>query len=295
MTGYGRSLINAARGLINSVNQRDTKELEEFYKEEVPDVMVMENQFTDDIESHLARSTNFNMAPDPPSVLNWVLKNFPENLPDMEEGSVVHIPVKIAGGLMQESLEPVGPNESVIICHVELHLTSLSRAGRLIAVVGERREEGVMVRASANGIEASRPLLVTSGEPFDRFLAGRHWLNGLVDESCEPTDDMVFWFRSLRGILTLIDAAHVFSTSERWTIYRCLLDHCSTHYLIPTDLSDKILRWERAKHSPLRLDADLKISTHETDLDLEGTLFVVYFTPNHVAGSSFVDIKDSNV
>lgn len=285
MTQVVGGLYDATRRLINRVHAADEKEVEEFYRVEVPDEESVEAQFTEDIEIHIRDTTNFLQSPDQPSVLNWVLQEFPKSLTEDTGGRTVVIPIKMTNGTVEESLERVLPEETAVtVCHVELGITQLNQSARVKAVIGKLVTDlGVMVRMGPQGFESSRPLLTTSGKSMDSFLAGHTWTRPLVDETCEPEDDMVFWHRDLRGLLTLIDCAHISPYEQRWGIYRCILDHCASHYLLPTELSDKLIKWHEVKYAPINLNTDLSLTTKEKELNLEGSLFVVYFggKPTH--------------
>jgi hypothetical protein len=281
------SVFSGTRRFINKLTAADRAEAREFYPElqegEIPDGNALELQFIDEIEDKLADVSSFTEMPDPVSILPWVLESFPP-LPDLPLADVLHVPIRMEDGEVLENLQaPVNP---VLVCHIELHLQQLNRAGRI--AFGDDNGK-VTVRVGRGGPECSRPLVCTQGELLDRFLAGRCWERGLVDEDKECDDGMVAWHHDLRSLLIMLSCAHVSRQEQRWGIYRCILDHTGTHYCLPRDLSERLLAWNAKKYAQISLSNDLRVTTTDRQLAFQGSFFVVYFDPQRpqVHRSSF--------
>lgn len=295
MSGVVGGLLSATRRLVDMVKVFDEKQDAESNPIRAPpNMQAVEGEFIEAIEWHIAKPTNFLQAPAPKSILKWVLANFPEALRDMESGYLVNIPIQIVNGQVQENLDSVGPVHSVIVSHLEIKIATLNKAGRVKAIVGNMNTDlGVMLRMGPNGLEPSRPLITTSGELLDRYLVGRTWSRDLVDEFNEEGEEseMEYWHRDLRSLMILIDCAHISTGEQRWSIYRCIIDHTGTHYLIQKDLSKILLEWQRVKYAPINLNTELSLSTEDPALCLKGFLMVVYFSPvPRVLESTCVDV-----
>lgn len=214
------------------------------------------------IELMVADVTMFNEIPNPSSVLPHVV------LPEEEtEKWSTQVKVFYQDGKVMPL--DTGPGK-IIVTHCELILDQCNTQNAIIlAKLGEHPAKQIRIR---EGPECSRPLVLgtRSAESIENILSARNHDTPLIHHR---SDQNVFWNRTLRGLLTLIQYSHV--SEERDAIYRAIVDHCSTDYIIPVSLSVKIEEWDRCKRTPVDLGNCLSIEGSE-GLSFSGVLLVEF-------------------
>jgi hypothetical protein len=270
-------LFSAGRNFVTRVQESDAKEIERFYPGAATDDETdIAQAFLEFVEAEIDGNIN------PPSLLPLVIENFP--IPPRCKPQVASLPVRLSEQECSIDVtsaaawqRPQGRSNTV--CHAILEIDTLNRPGRLCARIGQGDTgAGVMVRIGPNGPECSRPLVSTFGEVLDPYLATH--TGPLVDNLKPVTDDdvpMVYWHRNLRGLLMLIVAAHQLPPHERWAVYLGILDHCTTHYPIPKSLSESLLHWIDKRFARIDFEKDIQLWSPDAQLELTGTLALVYF------------------
>lgn len=214
------------------------------------------------IELMVADVTMFNEIPKPASVLPHVMLPEQETKKWSTEVKVFYQDGKIM---------PLDTDaEKIIITHCELILDQCNAQNAIIrAKVGEHPAKHIRIR---EGPECSRPLVLgtRSAEAIENILSARNHDTPLIHHR---SDQNVFWNRTLRGLLTLIQYSHV--SEERDVIYKAIVDHCTTDYIIPVSLSVKIEEWDRCKRTPVDLSKCLSIEGAE-GLVFSGVLLVEF-------------------
>jgi len=184
------------------------------------------------------------------------------------------------GSLMP--IQPLEINEPVIICHCEVFLEESSHTAIFNATIGDHPTEQCTIRAKNGVFECSRPIVsgTKSGELIESILSGRPNTQPLIDANLPHDSNVMYWPRTVRGILTLIDYCHTSKSEDREKIYRCILDHCTSHYLLSTELSDKIIKWNRGKRSATLLSPEtITIRSNVAELCFQGVLHIQFYMP----------------
>jgi hypothetical protein len=278
MAGVARGLLNVTKRIVKTIQDADARAEQERYGSWDFDETDVALAFVSAIEEHIAEETNFVQSPDPKSVLPWVLEEFPCDLlfNAEDESHIIQMPFKLTGGMSESPLGP--PGEKVIVCHVEMDITTLNHPSRVGIKIGNMNPSdggGVVRPTPTGGFECSRPLLITSGEYMDRYISTRLWNHSLIQDSNSPEEGV--WHRDLRGLLMLIECAHLAKHKIRWTIYRCILDHSGGYYHLPAKISAQLYERCKEKYQPVSLDQDIELTTTDNDLEIEGTLSLLCY------------------
>lgn len=262
------------------VKQGDKKDWKRHHPEPKKVDVNVDRTFMEQIEELIVDTTLYNSVRDPQSVIPLVCARVPPEL-QMIEGEVweSEIPISFTDNKLMPIEHDNLPDMPVMICHCEFMVERSSHVADISAKIGAHPEQKCILRMNEGYFECSRPLVsgTTSGEFIEGVLSGRTYTEPLVDDTFGD-ESTRSWSRTLRGLLTLIDFCHTSGVKKREEIYRRIVDHCGSHYMIPSRLSDDILEWDRSKRSPTILSNEsIVISTSLIEISFQGSLRIQFY------------------